>query len=463
MKRLIFLMMFLLFFGCQKLSDGAPEIKNGMIDLSQWNFDKNGIVKLTGEKGPNWEPYIYGKKEDTAFFYLIIHLSEFKSNDTASAILAFRIPAMNTPYRLWLNDALILSNSQSMSNQRRGEYYNYSQIVDFKKKGQDLRLALKVFNYPFIKLIREPILVGTEKQIRDSRLINMFKEGFFLGIFIIMGLINILFWIIKRKDISILYLGILSIFLFFENISSGESLLFLPFLNYHLYLKGQILIYFLKLFFLTSFLYSTFPAKKNKWLIYAVLSSLSTLALFSIIFPWTLLNYILTSFQFFFLAINIFFIVRSLFYIKKNTGLSVIGLISLPFLTLAFAVDFFQYSLVITSISLLSITNYSTLSFAFLLFVIEYTYFVNFIDGDTSIKENESVKPSELFLSKYGITQRESEVIEFIIKRYSHKEIADSLFISLKTVETHIYHIYQKTGTKNRKELLNQMNSFGKS
>ena len=54
----------------------------------------------------------------------------------------------------------------------------------------------------------------------------------------------------------------------------------------------------------------------------------------------------------------------------------------------------------------------------------------------------------------FGITKREQEVIQLICRGLTNQEIADALFISLKTVKDHNYHIFQKTGVRNRVELV---------
>jgi DNA-binding CsgD family transcriptional regulator len=57
---------------------------------------------------------------------------------------------------------------------------------------------------------------------------------------------------------------------------------------------------------------------------------------------------------------------------------------------------------------------------------------------------------SPVFIKKYDITRREQEVIEAVLSGKSNKEIANTLCISLNTVETHLRHIYQKTDVPNR-------------
>jgi DNA-binding CsgD family transcriptional regulator len=67
----------------------------------------------------------------------------------------------------------------------------------------------------------------------------------------------------------------------------------------------------------------------------------------------------------------------------------------------------------------------------------------------------EKGRVTEYFQRSYGISSRESEIIEYLVSGFSNEEIADKLFISTKTVNNHIYNIFQKTGVKNRVQLVN--------
>ena len=81
---------------------------------------------------------------------------------------------------------------------------------------------------------------------------------------------------------------------------------------------------------------------------------------------------------------------------------------------------------------------------------------------DRTPSNQETTPPSPLplrvtgqtFTDGFGISKREMEVIHLICQGMTNQEIADALFISLKTVKDHNYRIFQKTGVRNRVELV---------
>ena len=52
------------------------------------------------------------------------------------------------------------------------------------------------------------------------------------------------------------------------------------------------------------------------------------------------------------------------------------------------------------------------------------------------------------------LSERETEVLGYITKGYSGKEIAEKMSVSINTVKTHLKHIYQKLHVRSRTEIL---------
>src|SRR5215213_1086263 len=65
----------------------------------------------------------------------------------------------------------------------------------------------------------------------------------------------------------------------------------------------------------------------------------------------------------------------------------------------------------------------------------------------------------ETFLARYGITEREREIILKVVQGKSNADIASELFISLATVKTHLHNIYRKIDVDSRFDLLARVRS----
>lgn len=59
--------------------------------------------------------------------------------------------------------------------------------------------------------------------------------------------------------------------------------------------------------------------------------------------------------------------------------------------------------------------------------------------------------------SNYNLTARENEILDLLSQGFRNKEIADRLFVSVNTIRTHIYNIYEKLHVQNRVEALNKV------
>jgi DNA-binding NarL/FixJ family response regulator len=59
---------------------------------------------------------------------------------------------------------------------------------------------------------------------------------------------------------------------------------------------------------------------------------------------------------------------------------------------------------------------------------------------------------------QFGLTQREVEIVKYIEDGCSYKEISTNLFISDRTVEKHVQHIFKKVEVGSKVELLKKLN-----
>ncbi len=71
--------------------------------------------------------------------------------------------------------------------------------------------------------------------------------------------------------------------------------------------------------------------------------------------------------------------------------------------------------------------------------------------------DTSSVIPQSQFYIEYGLTERESEIVAELCSGISTKECAEKLFISEKTVNSHLHHIFRKCHVTSRSQLLARM------
>lgn len=71
------------------------------------------------------------------------------------------------------------------------------------------------------------------------------------------------------------------------------------------------------------------------------------------------------------------------------------------------------------------------------------------VEGEAGSEDKDKV------LKRLGISGREAEVLALLAKGHTYREIADGLCISPATVKSHVAHLFNKTGARNKVELIN--------
>lgn len=75
-------------------------------------------------------------------------------------------------------------------------------------------------------------------------------------------------------------------------------------------------------------------------------------------------------------------------------------------------------------------------------------------DEGPAIEPPPVIDPTIAIAERYGLTPRERDVLPLLLEGRTIQRIQETLFISAGTVSTHIRHIYQKTGSDNRQDLI---------
>lgn len=60
-------------------------------------------------------------------------------------------------------------------------------------------------------------------------------------------------------------------------------------------------------------------------------------------------------------------------------------------------------------------------------------------------------------MEKMGLTNRERQLVDFIVRGASNQEISEKMFISINTVKIHVSNIFRKAGVRSRTELMDKL------
>ena len=87
--------------------------------------------------------------------------------------------------------------------------------------------------------------------------------------------------------------------------------------------------------------------------------------------------------------------------------------------------------------------------------ILIYHTFYRFYFSSPIAKKEKTLKDD--FIKDFSITKREQEIIIALLDGKSNKELAQTFFVSEKTIEAHLANIYRKVGVKNRLELFSRL------
>lgn len=78
------------------------------------------------------------------------------------------------------------------------------------------------------------------------------------------------------------------------------------------------------------------------------------------------------------------------------------------------------------------------------------------VEKEVFVAQPEEFTINETELKKLNLSSREYEVLQLLAKGYSNTDIAESLFLSLSTIKTHVSNLYFKMDVKSRTQAIDK-------
>lgn len=78
------------------------------------------------------------------------------------------------------------------------------------------------------------------------------------------------------------------------------------------------------------------------------------------------------------------------------------------------------------------------------------------VEKEVFVAQTEEFTINETELKKLNLSSREYEVLQLLARGYSNTDIAESLFLSLSTIKTHVSNLYLKMDVKSRTQAIDK-------
>jgi hypothetical protein len=175
--------------GCGIAGTSCPDVTDGALDLTNWNFNQNGIVRLDGKwkfywqkllsyddlknTSPDlladvpktWDSYSIGGDPLPGLGYATYSI-KIKTGLPPDSILGFRIYNFSSAYKLLINDKLVAENGK-VGTKAVNETGDYSpQTVFFKIPDSEFDIVIQVSNFHYSRGgFWYTLVLGNEKGI----------------------------------------------------------------------------------------------------------------------------------------------------------------------------------------------------------------------------------------------------------------------------------------------------------
>jgi hypothetical protein len=247
-------------------------ISKGVLDLSRIQLSENKSLKLQGEIEfywsnlftpdqlqtkndsikplmvnipKSWSSYVVnGKKLPSNGYGTYRFWIDLKGTNSAQ-ILSLKIPTIFSSYKLWVDNKLIAeAGTVATSKDEHKPGFLIDNIpFSFIPSGNNvdrIEIVIQVSNFSHRRAgIAWPIFIGSYNAIKDASRNLDILNLIVLGVILIIGLNHINMFLFRRKDVSNLYFGILTLVMILRNITTGDRLLgyLLPSIDWELMLK----------------------------------------------------------------------------------------------------------------------------------------------------------------------------------------------------------------------------------
>lgn len=276
---LLLILTILFLCGCEGKKSIAPKASQGIIDLSNWNFEKDGLAKLDGQwelywgellepknfKSTNKKPLDFFKVPNSfvntvnnnklpKFGYGTIRLV-IKIDGNDDCLYGIKTQSILSASKIWVNGQLVASSGIVGKDANTAIESFEHQIAFFKNDNKEIELVIQTSNFNNVTGKIQSIFLGTDTQIKRAYIVNVASDAFIIGCLFIMGIYHFALYYKRRKYKAPLYFGVFCLIVALRNVLVGERIIFdvFPNIPFNLFNKIAYLTVYIGIPFIVMF------------------------------------------------------------------------------------------------------------------------------------------------------------------------------------------------------------------
>jgi len=273
----------------QNVDKTTPKAKNGIIDLREWDFEKEGIIKLDGEWEFYWNSFIENKKADIqtnkepGFIEVpslwnnhVINNQKVGSHGYASyklriklnkkEELAIRYLNAATSCEIFVDGISVYKAGQPGKTKEKTIPSYRPEIITFSPQNKEVEIVLHIANFHHKKGGSwESLLLGTKQHITKINYLKLFIEILLTGCILIMAIYHLIQFLKYTDEKPLLYFAIFAILISIRFIVTGEFTIYmLGNFDWSLLIRADYLSFYLAILFFLFFIESLFAEEIHK-------------------------------------------------------------------------------------------------------------------------------------------------------------------------------------------------------
>ncbi|NPD45526.1 MULTISPECIES: ATP-binding protein [unclassified Lentimicrobium] len=336
----------LLFFSfgltnCSPKEKNSYSIEKGQLNLKEWDFNNDGIVKLNGEWEFYWNHFILsedsvidkieaehisvpglwnehisnGKKiENIGYgsYRLKVSIKEIEE-------LAIKYINASSSAAIYVDGALLYESGKPNTSKETAIAGYRPEVISFIPKANEFEIIIHISNYHHKKGGQwEPLILGQKKQIQEFFNLRIFLEILSAGFIFIMVLFHLTLYSRFPDDKPLLYFAIFSFFISIRFIVDGEfSIFMMGDFSWSSILHISYLSFYLAVLFFFLYFKSLFPKLVNTIATRIIVSTSLVFSASVILLPTEQFSYGMIYFQLF-TIISCFYLFPVLFLAIKE-------------------------------------------------------------------------------------------------------------------------------------------------